>query len=99
MDNIIKAPFTKDQVKNLNEFQSIGFMHPFTCGNDHSGDNLLVATENGWVCPTCTYTQDWAYTSMTNVEIVKESFFSTDFGKIYKEGQEKRNRNNNGEIL
>lgn len=29
-------------------------------------ERLLVATRNGWVCPTCDYTQDWAWTVMAN---------------------------------
>ena len=27
-------------------------------------ERLLVATEAGWVCPTCDYTQDWAHEAM-----------------------------------
>lgn len=26
--------------------------------------STLIATENGWVCPRCDYTQDWAYELM-----------------------------------
>lgn len=29
----IKAPFTDEQVKNLNDFQKSGRYHPFTCGS------------------------------------------------------------------
>ena len=28
----IKAPFSPEQVKLLNEYQEMGIMHPFTCG-------------------------------------------------------------------
>lgn len=97
--NIITAPFTEEQVKNLNEFQNLGFIHEFTCGNDHSGNRVLVATKDGWICPTCTYTQDWAHKGMLNVKELKENFFSTDFGKIYKEAQVKRNQNKDAKIL
>lgn len=64
----IHAPFTPEQVRRLNEYQHAGQFHPYTCGNcrDNLGtengmnDRLLVATEQGWECPTCDYTQNWA---------------------------------------
>lgn len=56
----VHAPFTPDQVHALNEYQIDGYFHPFTCPNrkDHM-PGILVATEAGWVCSTCEYTQDW----------------------------------------
>jgi hypothetical protein len=64
----IKAPFTDEQVKNLNEFQNSGIFHPFTCPRKHAdeGDTNLVATKEGWFCPHpgCVYTQDWAHDFM-----------------------------------
>lgn len=46
-------------------------MHPFTCGsgnrtdsNHLDGQGKLVATESGWICPFCEYTQDWAHSFM-----------------------------------
>jgi hypothetical protein len=72
----IKAPFSPSIVVELNRYQH-SFWHPFTCGNDrhnaehteyantHGGDfGALVATRNGWVCPVCGYTQDWATSGM-----------------------------------
>jgi len=53
--------FTDDQVASLNAFQTSGMWHPFTCVNDHPGDRDLVATAQGWVCPGCSYTQNWAH--------------------------------------
>lgn len=72
---MIKAPFTPEQVEALNRSQREGEFHPFTCGGDRgdaahrkyakeNGDRdwgLLVATEKGWVCPVCGYTQDSAH--------------------------------------
>ena len=77
--NKITTPFTPDQVQALNEHQtnasqaSVLAGHPFTCANrgdgnhgDEGGDRgVLIATESGWVCPHCDYTQDWAHESMT----------------------------------
>lgn len=45
-------------------------MHPFTCGGT-TGDGRdcrhdLVATEDGWVCPACAYTQNWAHDFMAD---------------------------------
>lgn len=60
----LKAKWTPDQVRALNAFQHRGMFHPFTCGND-SRHRVLLATEDGWVCEDCDYTQDWAHDFMT----------------------------------
>jgi hypothetical protein len=62
------APFTVEQVNHLNGFQGDGWIHPFTCPNEHPDKSDLVATTAGWVCPVegCDYTQDWAHTHMTS---------------------------------
>jgi rubrerythrin len=75
-----QAPFTPEQVEALNAFQNSGQFHPFTCGGnrtdeahtkyqkEHGGDfGQLVATEEGWVCPVCGYTQNWAHSSMVEL--------------------------------
>lgn len=74
----IQAPFTATQVRGLNEYQTgtaFGMrMHPFTCaerGDGHHGEEggdtgVLIATYEGWVCPSCDYTQDWAHGFMAN---------------------------------
>jgi hypothetical protein len=60
----IQAPWSEDQVRNLNAFQRSGRMHPFTCGwrSEHGGEGILVATAAGWECPAdgCEYRQTWA---------------------------------------
>ena len=113
MAEIITAPWTIEQVLDLNHWQRSGRVHPYTCGQcrdrlgttfllDETGmhvrpatdeeweqatreareafekddpiaeilglkkrytviDHALVATVNGWICPTCDYTQDWAH--------------------------------------
>ena len=117
MSEIVVAPWTDEQVTHLNEWQSNGLFHPYTCGhcrdtlgteyvveedgtqrpltedeeranNEHydsvmgreaddpalliaqlldkpvktvHDDRKLVATNNGWICPTCDYIQDWAH--------------------------------------
>jgi hypothetical protein len=59
-------------VKSLNAFQPSGVAHPYTCGWDHrnaqhlDGEGVLVATERGWICLYCDYTQDWASGFMKN---------------------------------
>lgn len=67
---MIKAPWTKEQVENLNFYQQSGVWHPFTCGNSCGSD--LVAAENGWMCPKCAYTQDWAHPFMFDRSAVEE---------------------------
>lgn len=77
----IYAPWTPEQVANLNEWQEAGYVHPFTCGNDdlHDYDSfmankVLKATEQGWVCPNpnCGYTQDWAHDFMAEGQRLEE---------------------------
>lgn len=88
--NIIKAPFSLGHVVALNRYQRDGRFHPFTCGNDrgnaahreyqrqHGGDfGQLVATTEGWVCPVCDYTQDWAHASVAPEAVPTPSTPST----------------------
>lgn len=74
----IEAPFTPEQVEALNTWQSTGVVHPFTCGSgrrkdaDHlDGEGILKATPQGWVCPYCNYTQDWAHAFMADLEALE----------------------------
>lgn len=70
----ITAPWSADIVAALNEWQRSGLVHPYTCGGnrmdaahstyqaEHGGDfGQLIATTTGWVCPACSYRQDWAH--------------------------------------
>lgn len=68
----IIAPWTQEQVDQLNRYQHMGLMHPFTCGSSHR--RSLTATIDGWVCPgrDCHYTQDWAHARMANRELLDE---------------------------
>lgn len=66
MSDRIVAPFTDEQVVQLNSWQANRPFHPFTCGGEHEGHINLVATRDGWVCPdpACDYQQDWAHDFM-----------------------------------
>ncbi len=70
MPDIITAPFTAEQVEKLNSFQQSPHVHPFTCGGNRKdefhldGEGVLVATEAGWICPYCDYTQNYALSMM-----------------------------------
>jgi hypothetical protein len=57
-------------VEDRNELQKCGVIHPYTCGGnrhdeahakyaeEHDEDRgQLIATEAGWICPVCNYTQ------------------------------------------
>lgn len=62
----VRVPWTFEQVVELNDRQRHSTqIHPFTCEecrDRHVGyEGLLVATIHGWICPTCDYTQDWAF--------------------------------------
>jgi hypothetical protein len=66
----IVAPWTDEQVEGLNRWQTAGIMHPYTCANRNDDRHpsrafldrgTLLATPDGWVCPDCDYTQNWAH--------------------------------------
>lgn len=56
----VTAPWDAATVDALNAFQRLGHFHPFTCPNPHDGNRDLLATESGWICELCGYTQSWA---------------------------------------
>jgi len=69
----IEAPWNAEQVDNLNRFQRLGFMHPFTCpGHEGGGDRDLVATRGGWICRHCDYRQNWAHDFMCTFDEAME---------------------------
>jgi len=63
---LIDAPFTPEQVHNLNEFQRYAGLHPFTCHSSEHGS--LIATCKGWICRNaeCDYEQKWAHDFMAD---------------------------------
>jgi len=63
---MIRAPWSDSFVSGLNEYQASGRFHPFTCGGVGDDDcrEILVADREGWKCPKCDYTQDWAHEFM-----------------------------------
>ncbi len=67
-----KPVFTLEEVKSLNAYQRADVGHPFTCcwnsrdRNHLDEEGVLVATERGWICLYCDYTQDWAFDWMKN---------------------------------
>lgn len=65
------APWSAEQVANLNKHQASPHYHPFTCGGCEAVPEcreVLVATEAGWKCPNpaCSYTQKWALAGIAN---------------------------------
>jgi len=74
----IFAPWTDEQVTQLNAWQQSGYMHPFTCGgsvhdgNVHGERPALFAERDGWVCPdtNCDYRQNWAHSFMASPEVL-----------------------------
>lgn len=83
MRKIVKAPFTDNQVSNINDFQKSGFMHEFTCGNHHDGEKTLIAVNDGLICPTCDYTQNWVHSHMADFKSDENNFMNTLKMKAY----------------
>lgn len=69
-----ESVFTSQEVGNLNFFQNRREFHAFTCEPSAAGrksrsecpdgEGVLIATEDGWVCPCGAYTQKWAHSFM-----------------------------------
>jgi hypothetical protein len=66
------APWTEDEVRNLEDWQSCPWVHAYTCGHCRDADPLcddehaLVPTVYGWRCPTCDMRQNWCMALMVN---------------------------------
>lgn len=76
----IYAPWTDEQVRNLNAWQIAPSVHPYTCANTalvHDDGGVLIATTKGWRCPECDYTQEWAYLSTTQPPPVEAMMLHT----------------------
>lgn len=60
---IIRAPWSREQIDYLKEWQNNGMNHPYTCGGKKSNGKdcraNLIPTVGGWKCPKCWYVQDW----------------------------------------
>lgn len=61
MTNKIVAPWTADQVAKLNHYQTLTYLHEYTCANNHFGQRRLIAKADGWHCGICGYRQTWAH--------------------------------------
>ena len=92
MSDKIIPPWNYEQVDALNRFQRAGYMHPFTCPNDHPGDKELMARRTGWLCPHCDYTQYWAHKFMLEKPI-------NPLAAIYDDGAAERIAQNNSRPL
>ncbi len=61
MAEILKAPWTSEQIDKLDERQADEMMHPYTCPRcSHN----LEPFKSGWFCEQqCGYHQDWCLLS------------------------------------
>lgn len=71
----IEAPFTPEQVTNINNWQFAGVVHPFTCMSpdiakcerrNEISQGILIAHAQGFVCPCGEYTQTWCHDYMAD---------------------------------
>lgn len=61
---IVRAPWTAEQIAALNAWQGLGYVHPYTCGMCRA---VLTATAEGWECPECGCRQDWTHAFSADV--------------------------------
>jgi ribosomal protein L37AE/L43A len=66
MSDIIKAPWTPEQITKLESFQKDHRVHPYTCTAGHS-HGVLRPTTNGWICDICGYQQDWVSSACLDI--------------------------------
>ena len=69
---VLMAPYSDADIQRLNEWQTrprpAEHGPTLTCPKKHKGNHrtvggetgILIATHDGWVCPDCAHTQDWA---------------------------------------
>lgn len=77
----VKAPFTDEQLKNINDWQNCGLAPPLKCGGSaycqRKGKHprILFPTQDGLVCSCCIYKQDWVPEMVANfdIELAKSS--------------------------
>jgi hypothetical protein len=63
----ITAPWSDEQVENINRFQNAGAFHPFTCNCPHPERNYkLKATNEGLRCTDCGWDQRWVHVFMAD---------------------------------
>lgn len=70
----VEAPFTEEQVDNINDYQTSYTFHPFTCCSPEDieeclrakgeDDGILIASKEGLTCPCGKYKQDWVHEFM-----------------------------------
>lgn len=60
----VYAPFTEEQMKCLDAWQTSGEVHPFTCC-DHQ---TMVVKPGGFVCPKCGQVQNWCHDFMATYQ-------------------------------
>lgn len=49
MNGIRYAPWSEEEVELLKEWQTCGFVHPFTYGMDDGSVVDLIPTKDGWI--------------------------------------------------
>ncbi len=85
---IVKAPFTDEQVTALSLYQRLGIVHPFVCMTDQCDKSdsvdggVLIPTNDGWVCPCGKYTQDWCTDYSLSAENIKDEWNNSRLGKF-----------------
>lgn len=75
------APFTTNEIENINAYQDSGAMHPLTCQSDEISrdhcerdnkisEGKLRAIKECLICPCGRYRQFWVHKSIANGEPV-----------------------------
>jgi len=56
-DDILRAPFTDDEVRILDVWQKNDYLHPYTCCDSEP----MKATTDGLKCDKCGRLQEWVH--------------------------------------
>jgi len=68
--SIVYAPWTDEEVANLENWQKIGIVHPYTC----VCGKILKPYRYGWHCNSCNYIQRWCHDFSLKVFEMPEYF-------------------------
>lgn len=71
----------QDKVRLLNQFQNSGFIHPYTCDKSaaqcvagETGEAMLIATGECWVCPCGKYRQNYNEQRLSDLDAILGDF-------------------------
>lgn len=72
VEAFVYAPWTDEQVVNINRYQNVGAFHPFACNCPHPARNYnLRAFNDRMYCGVCGFEQLWVFPHMADGSLMQ----------------------------